>query len=84
MRDETKDIFSDTVEELMRNSTIKKQNNKKIRKQKNITFSLSTDLIELLENSWLILRKFNPKATKTAIVEASLRKSLSDIQSIEL
>ena len=84
MRDETKDIFSDTVEELMGNNTVKQQNNKTIRKQKNITFSLSTDLIELLEDSWLVLRKSNPKATKTAIVEASLRKSLSDIQSIDL
>ena len=94
MRENTPDPF--VLEKLMgkdqSNKTIKKQLNKKIehksntkiRQQKNITFSLSTEVIALLESCWLKLRKANPKATKTAIVDASLRKSLIDQESIEL
>ena len=94
MRENTPDPF--VLEKLMGrdkdSKTIKKQDNKeiehksntKIRQQKNITFSLSTDVIDLLESSWLKLRKFNPKATKTGIVEASLRKALMDPGAIEL
>ena len=94
MRENTPDPF--VLEKLIgkdrSNKTIKKQLNKKIehksntkiRQQKNITFSLSTEVIALLESCWLKLRKANPKTTKTAIVEASLRKSLIDPESIEL
>ena len=94
MRETTPDPF--VLEKLIGrdkdNKTIKKQHNKtskhknniKIRQQKNITFSLSTEVIALLESSWLKLRKANPKATKTAIVEVSLRKTLIDPESIEL
>lgn len=92
MRENTPDPF--VLEKLMGkdNKTIKHQenkeiehkNNKPIRQQKNITFSLSAEVIALLESSWLTLRKSNPKATKTAIVESALRKALSNLDSIEL
>ena len=86
MRENTPDPF--VLEKLIgrdkENSLIKQQNNKKTRQQKNITFSLSKEVIELLESSWLTLRRDNPKATKTAIVEASLKKALGDLGSIEL
>lgn len=83
MRETTPDPF--VLENIVNNKTIKKQqNNKAITQQKNITFSLTFETIHLLEEVWLKLRKTNPKATKTAIVEFSLKKTLSDIESIEL
>ena len=94
MRENTPDPF--VLEKLMgraednktinkyENKEIEHKNNKAIRQQKNITFSLSAEVIALLESSWLTLRKSNPRATKTAIVESSLRKALSDLGSIEL
>jgi len=94
MRENTPDPF--VLEKLMgraegnktinkhENKEIEHKNNKPIRQQKNITFSLSAEVIALLESSWLTLRKSNPKATKTAIVESSLKKALSDLGSIEL
>ena len=89
MRKNTPDPF--LVEKLIGredNKTTEKQNNKKIkdgrnkpRKQyKNITFSLSEEVIDLLETSWLSMRKSNHRVTKTAIVESALRKYLKDLE----
>lgn len=93
MRETTPDPF--VLEAIIGNKTTEKQNNKHskqqahirnktIKKQKNITFSLSLDTIHLLEEVWLKLRKTDPKATKTGIVEFALKKALSDIESIKL
>ena len=76
MRSETKDIFSDTVQGLMSNSTIKKHTNKTIQKQKNITFSLSQESRDLIEKTWFKLRQENPKVTKTSLVEAAIKRTL--------
>lgn len=93
MRETTPDPF--VLEDIVGKKTIKKQDNKKIKhqsnktpqtikQQKNITFSLSLETIHFLEEVWLQLRRTNPKATKTAIVEYALQKTLNDMDSIEL
>lgn len=70
--------------EAVSNSYCKPENNKTVEQDKEkITFNLSSELVDRLEDSWLKLRrrfKGEQRITKTLLVEKALELALDDLE----
>lgn len=78
--------ISTCMNELENNKAIKPENNKAINKvsKEKITFNLSSETLQILEESWIHLRrklKGEKRVTKTLIVEKALEIIFADLES---